>query len=91
MEDKVAAIYALREAAEKHAKLEAALGGKPGPKERDLLLDARIELEQRTQQAVETCVHCGRSHVDDDPDCEAPPAPGTVISVDFQRKERNGD
>lgn len=89
MEDKVAAIYALREAAEKHAKLELALGEKPSPEERDRLLDSRIELEQRTQQAVETCVHCGRPHSDEDADCAEEPDPNTVIPVDFQRRERN--
>ena len=90
MEDKVAAIYALREAAEKHAKLEAEIGDRPSANERDLLLDARIELEQKTQQAVETCVHCGRPHSDEDADCETSPPPGTVISVDFQRRKLNG-
>jgi len=91
MEDKLAAIYALREAAEKHAKIEAAIGEKPSAQDRDLLLDARIELEQKTQDAVETCVHCGRPHSDEEPDCKPSPPSGTVIPVDFQRKERNGD
>lgn len=88
MEDKVAAIYQLREAAAKHAKLEMAAGENPPGPERDELLDARIELEQKTQQAVETCVHCGRSHADDTDDCPSDQN-GSVIPVDFSRRERN--
>ena len=86
MEDKLAAIYALRDAAERHGKVEAALGSKPTRQQRDALLDARIELEERTQQALESCMHCGRIHADGDPDC-APPR-DRIIPVDFQRRTR---
>ena len=88
MEDKVTAIYQLREAAAKHAKLEMAVGENPKGSERDKLLDARIELEQKTQQAVETCVHCGRPHADDLGEC-ASDETGSVIPVDFSRRERS--
>ena len=87
MEDKVTAIYALREAAAHHAKLEMAVGENPTSHDRDRLLDARIELEQKTQHAVETCVHCGRSHADEAGEC-ANDSTGTVIPVDFTRGER---
>ena len=90
MEDKIAAIYALREAAERHAKIETEVGAKPTGADRDRLLDARIELEQRTQQAVESCVHCGRLHADEQPRCEPGNGErGSVINVDFARRERN--
>ena len=89
MEDKVTAIYNLREAAAKHAKLEMAVGENPNGTQRDDLLDARIDLEQKTQQAVETCVHCGRPHTDDVGECASDQAESSVIPVDFTRRERN--
>jgi hypothetical protein len=92
MEDKIAAIYELREAAERHARIEAEVGTKPTGVDRDRLLDARIELEQKTQQAVESCVHCGRLHADERTSCDSdsPDERGDVINVDFSRRERNG-
>jgi hypothetical protein len=89
MEDKVAAIYELREAAEQHARIEVAVGEKPKGKDRDLLLDARIELEQKTQRAIESCVHCGRTHSDGTDECEETSPRSNVIPVDFNR--HNGD
>jgi hypothetical protein len=89
MEDKVAAIYELREAAEQHARIEVAVGEKPKGKDRDLLLDARIELEQKTQQAIESCVYCGRAHTDDGDECGGTSSRSNVIPVDFSRQ--NGD
>lgn len=86
MDDKVAAIYELREAAERHARVELAVGQKPKGKDRDRLLDARIELEEKTQRAVEACVYCGRSHSDEQSACEH--ATGNVIPVDFNHRER---
>ncbi|MGH7660415.1 MAG: hypothetical protein ACRENA_05815 [Vulcanimicrobiaceae bacterium] len=87
MEDKVTAIFALRDAAARHAKLEMAVGENPSGHDRDRLLDARIDLEQKTQQAVETCVHCGRPHTDDAGECAGDQS-GTVIPVDFSREKR---
>ena len=84
MEDKVAAIYELREAAEAHARIEAKVGEKPRGTDRDRLLDARIELEQKTQRAIESCVYCGRAHADDcEPDNDQH---GKVIPVDFNHR-----
>jgi hypothetical protein len=85
MEDKVAAIYELREAAERHARVELAVGKKPKGKDRDRLLDARIELEEKTQRAVESCVYCGRPHADEERACEKPNG-NNVISVDFNHR-----
>jgi|SRR5579872_1310323 len=87
MEDKVAAIYELREAAEQHARIEAKVGEKPKGKDRDQLLDARIELEQKTQRAIESCVYCGRSHADGEDDCgTGQGSKGKVIPVDFNHR-----
>ena len=79
--DKVSAIYRLREAAERHDKLAEQIGDVPTGLERQRILDARIELERRTREAVEACVYCGRRHHDDEPDC-APPG-SNVIEGDF--------
>jgi hypothetical protein len=89
MEDKVAAIYELREAAEQHARIEVAVGEKPKGNDRDRLLDARIELEQKTQRAIESCVYCGREHTDDGDECGGTSSRNNVIPVDFNH--RNGE
>jgi hypothetical protein len=91
VEDKISAIYALREAAENHAKIEAEIGSHPTGADRDRLLDSRIELEQKTQQAVESCVHCGRLHADEDRSCrkDTNGERGSVITVDVSRRERD--
>jgi len=87
MEDKVAAIYELREAAEQHARIEAKVGDKPKGTDRDRLLDARIELEHKTQRAIESCVYCGRSHTDNDDECDSGNgSKGNVIPVDFNQR-----
>ncbi|MGA3036530.1 MAG: hypothetical protein ABSE64_03505 [Vulcanimicrobiaceae bacterium] len=90
MEDKVAAIYELREAAEQHARIEAKVGEKPRGTDRDRLLDARIELEQKTQRAIESCVYCGRAHSDDEDDCDGGKgSKGNVISIDFNQRGKS--
>ncbi|HEY1729003.1 MAG TPA: hypothetical protein VGG22_11565 [Candidatus Baltobacteraceae bacterium] len=92
MEDKVAAIYELREAAEAHARIEAKVGEKPKGSDRDRLLDARIELEQKTQRAIESCVYCGRSHTDDENECDSGQgSKGNVIPVDFNQRSSGGE
>jgi hypothetical protein len=90
MEDKVAAIYDLREAAEQHARIEVAVGEKPKGKDRDRLLDARIELEQKTQRAIESCVYCGREHTDENDECEGNTR-DNVIPVDFSQRNTEED
>ena len=81
VEDKVSAIYRLREAAENHGKILEQTGDAPTSTERRQILDARLELEQRTREAVEACVYCGRPHADDEASCDAPR--GQVIEGKF--------
>jgi len=88
MEDKLAAIYELREAADKHARIDLQVGAKPRGKDRDRLLDARIDLEQKTQRAIESCVHCGRRHSDDEPEC-GPPSSGGGKVIPFKRPDED--
>jgi hypothetical protein len=65
MLDKVQAVYALREAAETNARIEEATQNRSDTEARLLRLDARVTLEQRTREAIEACVHCGREHCED--------------------------
>lgn len=55
---KIAAIYDLREAAEAKANAENAVEIDPTPNSRDALLDAQIELEAKTADAVDACHDC---------------------------------
>ncbi len=65
--DKVEAIFQLREAAEKKARAERDLDDAPSPERRDVLLDAKLELEEKTQTAIEVCHECGHEHAPGDP------------------------
>lgn len=92
---KIAAIYDLREAAEAKAAAQLAVEMSPTPGSRDALLDAQIELEARTAEAVDACHDCedpahghGRDAVRDSG--HGTPAPreragyeNNVIDVDF--------
>jgi hypothetical protein len=64
---KTEAIYSLREAAEAKAFAEVKAIANPTPDARDALLEARLELEVKTQDAVEACHECGHSHDMDSP------------------------
>lgn len=55
---KVAAIYDLRAAAEAKAKAQVAVEHDSTPNSRDALLEAQIELENKTADAVEACHDC---------------------------------
>lgn len=90
MEEKLAAIYELREAADRHARIDMAVGSKPKGRDRDRLLDARVELEQTTQRALESCLYCGRQHTDDEPDCE-PPSSRKVIPFKKSEGTKEGE
>ena len=81
MPDKIAAVYALREAAEDYARVEAEIGEQPDGLERERLLDARTRLEAKTREAIETCEYCGRPHLDDEPHNR--PRMGQVIEGHF--------
>lgn len=78
--NKVRTIYALREAAEAKAAAEHLLEIRPNEANRGALLDAQIELESRTQDAIEVCHQCGLPHASDQPHSERG---GNVIDVDF--------
>jgi hypothetical protein len=82
--NKIDAIYAVREAAERKAVLETTLSAHPTPEARDALLDAQLTLEARTQDAIEACHQCGRVHADDEPHGDRA---GNVIDVDFRRSD----
>ncbi len=64
---KTEAIYSLREAAEAKALAEVKAEANPTPAARDALLEARLELEAKTQDAVEACHECGHTHAADAP------------------------
>lgn len=55
---KIAAIYDLREAAEVKAAAQLAVDMNPTPTSRDALLDAQLDLEARTADAVDACHDC---------------------------------
>jgi hypothetical protein len=95
--EKVEAIFELREAAEKKAHAERDLAEAPSMDKRDVLLDAAIELEQKTQIALEACHECGEEHTADQPHSargsstaggagrqSAAQSDGNVVSVDFR-------
>ncbi len=64
---KVAAIYDLREAAEAKAKAQVAVENDSTPGSRDALLEAQIELENKTADAVEACHDCDDASHDHPP------------------------
>ena len=66
-ENKVRAIFELRHAAERKARAEAAVEAERSPEARDALLQASLELEDRTQTAIEVCHECGHEHGPDEP------------------------
>ena len=85
--EKIAAIYDLRAAVEIKVRAEQALDEQPSAGTRAALLDATLDVESKTQAAIEVCHECGRSH--DDGTAHAPLASsGNVISVDFGTPER---
>lgn len=87
--DKIAAIYDLRGAVESKVRAEQALDAQPSPDTRMALLDATLDLEEKTQKAIEVCHECGREHADG-------AAHGlvstldNVITVDFGRRQKSG-
>jgi hypothetical protein len=63
--EKIEAIYDLREAVEAKVHAEHALDLVPSPETRTALLDATLELEAKTQAAIDVCHECGLSHAAD--------------------------
>ena len=82
--DKIQAVYELREAAEEHGRIEAALGDRADYAARRRLLDSRLTLEAKTQHAIEVCHYCGLAHLEDEPHGHA--RTESIIEVDFGRR-----
>ncbi len=80
-QNKIDAIYALREAAEQKGKAETAADREGTATSRDALLDAQLLLESRTEDAINACHECGLSHAEDEP--HGVPRRSNVINVSF--------
>jgi hypothetical protein len=74
---KINVIYNLRTAVEAKVRAEQRLAQAPSQDARLALLNATIDVEEKTQSAIDVCHECGRPH--------APEAKhhGHVIEVDF--------
>lgn len=83
--NKVEAIYELRQAAEEKAHAEHVLHAEPSPENRDALLDAQIDLEAKTIDAIEACVECGHAHSASEPHGRVVHRSDNVLGVDFER------
>ncbi len=82
---KVDALYELREASEALGRAEVHLEQRPSGEHLDALLDAKLNVEEKTSRAVESCEHCGLQHCDH----QRPAVSNTgekVIAVDFRRE-----
>lgn len=82
---KIEAIYELRKAAEKKALAEKKLEDRPTQKQRDELLDATLDLERKTVDAIEVCHECGHEHARGTSHISTPPATDNVIRMDDRR------
>ncbi len=92
--DKISAIYDLRDAVEKKVRAEVAVDATPGSAEaRDVLLDSTLEVEAKTQHAIEVCHACGGHHEHDaehtGTDGEATHG-SNVVDVDFRGRNGHG-
>jgi len=88
--DKIEAIYDLREAVEEKVRAEVALQAEPTPEARDILLEATLLVEEKTQDAIEICHQCSEPHASDMPhqhDKRQNEAYDNVIEVDFRKPE----
>ncbi len=65
--NKVEAIYQLREAVEAKAQAERVVETDGSAAARDALLAAQIDVEAKTQDAIEVCHECGHSHGGEEP------------------------
>ena len=59
---KIDAIYDLRDAAERKARVQQAVEEQPTKQRKDELLDAKLELERKTVEAIDACHECGHVH-----------------------------
>lgn len=83
--EKIDAIYKVRDAAEQKAHAERDLEETPTAEARDALLDAQMELEKTTYQAITACHECGHEHAAGAPHV----VPDNVI--EFRRPESATD
>jgi hypothetical protein len=79
--DKIEAIYDLRAAVEAKVRAEQAVEREPTLTARAALLDATLDVEAKTQDAIEVCHECGHTHEAQAPHAEK--RSGNVIEVDF--------
>ena len=85
-QDKINAIYELRDAVETKVRLEATLDREPKPGVREAFLEATLDLEAKTQHAIEVCHECGHQHAAER--AHHDPRGGNVIEVDFRPSQR---
>jgi hypothetical protein len=64
-QEKIDAIYDLRDAVEAKTRLELVVDDAPTADAREALLDATLDVEARTQHAIEVCHECGHVHAVD--------------------------
>lgn len=87
--NKIASIYELREAVESKARAEYDLAANGTEAARDALLAAQLDVEARTQDAIEVCHECGHDHAEDVAGtfhARMPQRPDNVIPVDFRHR-----
>jgi hypothetical protein len=85
--NKVDVIYELREAVEAKARAEQALEADASPSARDALLAAQLDVEAKTQDAIEVCHECG--HPGNEGHTHSPDGhAGNVVHVKFGREEQ---
>jgi hypothetical protein len=82
---KTGAIYDLRAAVEAKVRAERAVDQDRSAESKDAYLDAIVRVEEKTQDAIDACIECGRPH----PKMEAHRGHvtglrGNVIDVDFR-------
>jgi hypothetical protein len=86
-QDKIDAIYDLRDAVETKTRLEAAVDDRPTADAREALLDATLEVEARTQHAIEVCHECGHVHSADRMHANGTGSDTNVVRVNFRPDE----
>jgi hypothetical protein len=94
---KIDAIYELRDAVETKVNAERDLEQDASSAARDALLAAQLELEAKTQDAIDVCHECGHAHAADSE--HVPHEPGgdpritgyqdNVVHVDFRRESES--
>jgi citrate lyase beta subunit len=84
--EKIDAIYELREASAAKARLEDAVADASTPDARAALLDATLDVEEKTQRAIEVCHECGHAHASDRE--HGSTGGDNLIRVDFRPDEK---